>query len=985
MLYLVIVLFLLCSTKATKKGFDISQCESALGMQNGFIEDFDLTASSSMDIRRRGPANARIRTEKGDGAWCPNASISFDSYEYLEIDLRQLKVIKLVETQGRFENGQGTEHAEQYRLEYQREDGGTWFRYKNKRRYEVIQGNSNTYIAEMRELKPIVIARRIRFVPVSSHSRNVCLRVELYGCSFPDGVVSYELPQGHRYGPDVDLADSFYDGTTVEGRLRGGLGLLTDGDEGQANFQLDESEAGVRSHQWIGWKNDSLSSSNADPVSIVFGFDSVRNFSMLYVRSNNMFSKSVRVFRLARLYFGADGKSFDGGRQPAAVKYSYARDNQAEYARTVKIPLEHNIGLYVKLELFFEAQWIMISEINFESESVESDVIGNDGGSEQHSIGGHVTSSSSSSSTSSYLTRTSGYFETKHENDTNRLSYSFLPLNTPPPSPKSNDVIYANDWTKKSFHAENSSPASSLSGTTTVWNEDEPKIGGLDHGTMMVVIGVLAVLLLVLCFALVLIVYRRHKLTCLPGSCGPTKSSAILKNPPSSLSISRPSSLIYPSTYLIHPTSCFSSSSSASYHHPAFPVPSSYTIGHSSNDPVSQSTAASDLLVSSPTAAAAVTSPYATIDLPDERTPAADTQSDGPYGVYATSASLHLLQTGPGTTGNIPRDSLKFLRSLGEGQYGEVYVCEVLDASCAVADGRFGCGGLLPVDERSSLPRRETVVCVKVLERDASELKRSLFEREVRRLSRLQDPNVASMLTCYVDQQPFCVVVEYSRFGDLKSFLRSKGSEQTRTPGCDTLSCSYGSLVFMASQIASGMRYFEDRGLVHRDLSARNCVVCDRLTVKISDLGIGHRQYPEDYSTCVGQVPLPVRWMAWESILLGSFTIKSDVWAFGVCVWEILTLAAELPYSTLTEEEVIENCHNIYCENADAVRLDRPRGCPRELYDLLCNCWVKVDAQRPNFREVHMFLKKKSAGFNPETQTSSSSSSTYGMIGPYLI
>jgi len=84
-------------------------------------------------------------------------------------------------------------------------------------------------------------------------------------------------------------------------------------------------------------------------------------------------------------------------------------------------------------------------------------------------------------------------------------------------------------------------------------------------------------------------------------------------------------------------------------------------------------------------------------------------------------------------------------------------------------------------------------------------------------------------------------------------------------------------------------------------------------------------------------------------------------------------LAQKMPYDGLTDEEVIDNCHNIYCENAIEVRpLEQPTRCPREIYDLLCHCWAKDDSSRPTFHEIHMFLQRKNAGYSPENEKQAS-------------
>lgn len=900
-LYAIFFLFILIATGKTSSALDLSNCQVALGMQNGEIPDVSLTASSSIEPIRRGPTKARIRLEKGDGAWCPKQQISSNAYEYLEIDLGLLKVITLVETQGRFGNGQGTEYTDQYRLEYQRELDGTWFRFKNRRGQEIFPGNSNTYMTEMREVQPAIIALKIRFVPVSTHPRTVCLRVELYGCPWTDGVVSYDMPQGNRFGSDLDLFDLSYDGdASTDGHLHGGLGQLTDSEEGHSNFRMDPVEMANKGFRWVGWKNDSFS---GRPLSIVFTFDAVRNFTSLTLHCNNMFSKGVRVFRSARIYFGNVGTGEEGDFSGGTVEYGYARDSQNEFARTLRIGLGNGVGMLVRLDLFFDDKWIMISEVHFESDYVRQD------------LNPDLQTKNNSS-----LIRS-----TIKSNPSDHLMEIPFPVHYSPDTSKNDDLIIT---------------GSSLNSTTTaqtaVLYKQKNLRNGLDYGSVITMIVVLALLLLVLCSVILLIFYKRHKHKA-------TKSSAILTNQ-SSASISRPSSLLYPTAYLIN---------NGSSHRPSYPVP---LYGHGPANP-------SDLLDQPPNL---TVSPYATIDVPvGMREMPVNNEDSTVDGGYSNTLDLLPLSSFSLSVIDLPRSCLNYVRSLGEGNFGQVFICEVSNGQSVTKNH---------VLQENSLP----VVAVKVLRHNASDVQRSVFEREVRKFLRLKDPNIVSMLTVYLDEEPHCIVLEYPKFGDLRSFLQQKVNEESQfdsdesPPTFDSI--SYGCLIFMASQIASGMKYFEANNLVHRDLAARNCLVGDDYTVKISDLGTSHNDYPHDYSAVAGPTPLPIRWMAWESILLGRFGIKSDVWSFGVTVWEILTVGQSVPYETLTDHQVMDNCHNIYCENSGEIWLDRPVRCPREIYDLLRHCWTRDDSQRPSFHEVHMFLQRKNAGYSPPNEKHSVSS-----------
>jgi len=122
----------------------------------------------------------------------------------------------------------------------------------------------------------------------------------------------------------------------------------------------------------------------------------------------------------------------------------------------------------------------------------------------------------------------------------------------------------------------------------------------------------------------------------------------------------------------------------------------------------------------------------------------------------------------------------------------------------------------------------------------------------------------------------------------------------------------------------------------------------------------------------------------------GRFSTKSDVWSFGVTTWEVLTFARETPLSSLTDDEVVDNCERWYQATAasgpesgpePAAVLDRPALCPREIYDLLRECWQRDEEWRPTFHEVHMFLRRKNSGYNPRDEPRAAASTLARISG----
>ena len=169
----------------------------------------------------------------------------------------------------------------------------------------------------------------------------------------------------------------------------------------------------------------------------------------------------------------------------------------------------------------------------------------------------------------------------------------------------------------------------------------------------------------------------------------------------------------------------------------------------------------------------------------------------------------------------------------------------------------------------------------------------------------------------------------------------------------------------------------------------RNCIVGPRKSVKICDLGMSRPMYKDDYYKTESGCQLPIRWMSWESVLLvtilplsirqlgkyiffssqGKFTTKSDVWSFGVTLWEILTFAREQPYESQSDAKVLSNLSNMWRDGRPSLVLSSPRGCSREVRDLMIECWQKAEDERPTFQEIHLFLQRKNLGYEPQLCT----------------
>ena len=283
--------------------------------------------------------------------------------------------------------------------------------------------------------------------------------------------------------------------------------------------------------------------------------------------------------------------------------------------------------------------------------------------------------------------------------------------------------------------------------------------------------------------------------------------------------------------------------------------------------------------------------------------------------------------------------NIREICELGMGHFGKVILAETVGLSAKD----------LRLSESDDDKSKSTLVAVKKLKSDAPNATKEAFEKEVKFMSRLTDRNVIRILgVCYEDT-PF-IMMEYMEKGDLNQYLQkfkivsatdseSQGQITTRT------------LVHIATQIASAMKYLASHNYVHRDLATRNCLVAQNYLVKISDFGMSRSLYNSHYYRIHGCFALPVRWMAFECFY-GKFSQKSDVWAFGVTMWEIFTLAKEQPYDDLSDKKVVENA----LKGKNRKTLARPDMCPIKVYKIMLECWEHNSDQRTTFEQLFQLL-----------------------------
>uniref|UniRef100_A0A3B3H476 Ephrin type-A receptor 7 n=1 Tax=Oryzias latipes TaxID=8090 RepID=A0A3B3H476_ORYLA len=265
-----------------------------------------------------------------------------------------------------------------------------------------------------------------------------------------------------------------------------------------------------------------------------------------------------------------------------------------------------------------------------------------------------------------------------------------------------------------------------------------------------------------------------------------------------------------------------------------------------------------------------------------------------------------------------------------------------LDASCikierVIGAGEFGevCSG------RLKLPgKREVSVAIKTLKVGYTEKQRRDFLCEASIMGQFDHPNVVHLEGVVTRGKPVMIVIEYMENGSLDAFLRKHDGQFTVIQ-----------LVGMLRGIAAGMRYLADMGYVHRDLAARNILVNSNLVCKVSDFGLSRviEDDPEAvYTTTGGKIP--VRWTAPEAIQYRKFTSASDVWSYGIVMWEVMSYG-ERPYWDMSNQDVIKAIEEGY-------RLPAPMDCPPGLHQLMLDCWQKDRAERPKFDQIVGILDK---------------------------
>ena len=257
----------------------------------------------------------------------------------------------------------------------------------------------------------------------------------------------------------------------------------------------------------------------------------------------------------------------------------------------------------------------------------------------------------------------------------------------------------------------------------------------------------------------------------------------------------------------------------------------------------------------------------------------------------------------------IDRTTLQFDKKLGMGNVGEVW---------------------------SGMWNNRTPVAIKMLKPGTMEVVDFVAEAQV--MKKIHHPNLLQLYAVCTLEEPIFIVTELMKHGALLDYLRKGEGRNLKLP----------QLINMAAQIAGGMAYLEEHSYIHRDVAARNILVGDGNLCKVADFGLARLIKEDIYNPREG-TKFPIKWTAPEAALYNKFSIKSDVWSFGVMICELLT-EGTMPYPGMNNRQVLEAVERGY-------RMPPPDNCPDALYNIMLSCWKREADKRPTFEHLKYQLE----------------------------
>lgn len=287
---------------------------------------------------------------------------------------------------------------------------------------------------------------------------------------------------------------------------------------------------------------------------------------------------------------------------------------------------------------------------------------------------------------------------------------------------------------------------------------------------------------------------------------------------------------------------------------------------------------------------------------------------------------------------DIPRENLTLVKALGQGAFGEVYQGFLLPAAVPTSPTSPVSEGAPPLASAAA----DVPVAVKTLPELSSPESEKDFVTEACIMSKFNHPNIVRFIGVCFEKMPRFIVLELLAGGDLKSFLRESRPKPSIPP-----SLTMTDLLNLAIDVAKGCQYLEDKHFIHRDIAARNCLLTTKgpgRVVKIADFGMARDIYRADYYRKGGKAMLPVKWMPPEAFLDGMFTSKTDVWSFGVLLWEVMSMGY-MPYPGRGNQEVMQLV-------TSGGRLEPPANCPGPVYHVMTQCWHATPEERPTFGTI---------------------------------